>query len=168
MIMAERASCHLSNEGETSALAGALAQRIAQQSAVVFIEGDLGAGKTTFVRGLLRGLGWSGTVKSPTYTLVEPYEWGGHRVYHFDLYRLGDPEELEFMGVRDYLTGDSLCFFEWPDKGQGVLPVPDIVLTLSPGTDDDARQLSWRAHTPVGERWAEALDRLQEDLWQDE
>ena len=168
MITGEREICQLSSEGATTALAAALADSFAGQSAVIFLEGDLGAGKTTFVRGFLRGMGWPGTVKSPTYTLVEPYEWAQYRVYHFDLYRLGDPEELEFMGIRDYLSGDSLCFFEWPEKGQGVLPTPDIVISLTAMNNESGRQLHWQAHTGVGKRWAAELVRLQNDLGQDE
>jgi tRNA threonylcarbamoyladenosine biosynthesis protein TsaE len=100
------------------------------QGGLVFLHGDLGTGKTTLVRGLLRHLGFTGTVKSPTYTLVEPYDINGRELYHFDLYRLADPEELEYMGVRDYLSSNALCLIEWPEKAQGFLPQENLNIYL--------------------------------------
>jgi len=117
------------NEKAMMRLGGKIAAQF-PKGGIVLLEGDLGAGKTTLVRGLLRSLGFQGTVKSPTYTLVEPYQINGRSIYHFDLYRLGDPEELEYMGGRDYWNSDALCLIEWPEKALGYLPEADLKLTL--------------------------------------
>jgi len=119
----------IKNEKAMMQLGGEIVDRFSK-GGIVLLNGDLGVGKTTLVRGLLRHLGFEGTVKSPTYTLVEPYDVDGRRIYHFDLYRLGDPEELEYMGGRDYWNEDSLCLIEWPEKAQGYLPKEDLSLFI--------------------------------------
>lgn len=118
----------LSDEEATLLLGRALAEVIS--GGVLFLRGDLGSGKTTLCRGLLRGLGHQGLVKSPTYTLVEPYLLGDLPLYHFDLYRLADEKELEYLGVRDYFQENSLCLIEWPERGEPLLPLADLEIRL--------------------------------------
>ncbi|CAM3602824.1 tRNA (adenosine(37)-N6)-threonylcarbamoyltransferase complex ATPase subunit type 1 TsaE [Halomonas lysinitropha] len=121
----------------------------------VHLTGELGAGKTTLTRGILRACGHRGAVKSPTYTLVEPYELDGVLVHHFDLYRLGDPEELEFIGGRDLVAEEALCVIEWPERGEGWLPDPDLEVILR--LADSGREATLEARS---ERGRAVLERL--------
>ena len=107
---------------------------------MVYLQGDLGSGKTTFVRGILTAMGCQTQIKSPTYTLVETYEMPKGVVHHFDLYRLEHPEELEFVGGREYFS-ESLCFVEWPEKGLGWLPKPDLLIELA--VQGNTRQIAF-------------------------
>ena len=145
------------NEEAMVALGGQLATALVPVM-VVHLEGDLGMGKTTLSRGIVQGFGHTGAVKSPTYTIVEPYELGELRLYHFDLYRLGDPEELEFMGIRDYFTSDSISLVEWPARGLGVLPPADLVINIE--RKGSGRQLQLGANSVRGDA---VLQRLQPD-----
>jgi len=139
----------LNNEVAHVAFGEALGQAL-QGHGRVYLEGDLGAGKTTLTRGILRAYGYQGAVKSPTYTLVEPYELGTQRIYHLDLYRLADPEELEFIGGRDVLADEALCLIEWPSRGEGWLPAPDVRVVLE--VADPGRLVTLTAETGLGER----------------
>ena len=140
----------LEGEAETEHLGDELARLVkaSGHGATLFLDGELGMGKTTLSRGVMRRLGHEGAVKSPTYTLVEPYENLEPTVYHFDLYRLGDPEELEYMGIRDYFSGDNLCLIEWPEKGKGVLPDPDLEIHME--TEGEGRSVVLRARSEFG------------------
>lgn len=121
----------------------------ARSGATVYLYGELGAGKTTFCRGVLRALGYQGAVKSPTYTLVEAYEFLQPPCFHFDLYRLGDPEELEFIGIQDYFLPGHLCLLEWPDKGAGCVPAADISVTIA--STGSGRGIDVHAHNVIGD-----------------
>ncbi len=145
---------HLPDEAATQSLGAALAAT-APISGWLALRGDLGAGKTTLVRAFLRALGYAGRVVSPTYTLVEAYEiageTSGRRIAHYDLYRLNDPEELEWMGAREDFGGDTLCLVEWPERGVGVLPPPDLELHLLHA--DESRRAQMQALSAVGNVW---------------
>ncbi len=114
----------------------------------VHFHGPLGAGKTTLIRGILHGLGHRGAVKSPTFTLVEPYALPERTVYHFDFYRLRAAEELEFLGIRDYLQGQGICLIEWAERGAELLPPPDVDVYIE--RVDDERSVQWVSRTDNG------------------
>lgn len=143
----------LPDENATLAMGARLAKAL-QPGMVIYLHGDLGAGKTTLVRGLLHGLGHIGKVKSPTYTLVEPYVISGLDLYHFDLYRFVDPEEWESSGFRDYFNAQSVCFVEWPEKAGSLLPEPDLDIRLEP--QGQGRKGAMTANTDAGMRSLEA------------
>ncbi len=147
-------SCVLADEAATVAVGTKLAHA-SEGHGVIALRGNLGSGKTTLCRGLIRALGHTGAVKSPTYTLVEPYELGATRVLHYDLYRLSDPEEVEFLGMRDFLDGRTLTLIEWPEKAAGFLPPADLDLSLE--VLPSGRFLRWQALTPHGQKLAAAL-----------
>ncbi len=132
---------NLNDEADTQKLAACLGQCI--EKGVIYLIGDLGAGKTTLTRYWLQNLGHRGAVKSPTYTLVEPYKINQQDVFHFDLYRLNDPYELELMGIRDYLDiADALFLFEWPSKGGDEIPNADVILNIEKSDDESVRHVT--------------------------
>jgi len=137
----------LPEEAQTLELGAKLAAS-SGSNATIFLYGNLGAGKTTLSRGFLQGLGHTGKVKSPTYTLVEPYEIEGQKIFHFDLYRLRDPQELEFMGIQDYFSPPVLCLIEWPEHGAGFLPTADLSCYIE--TKLTGREVRLIAHTDQG------------------
>lgn len=149
---------HIADAEAMEALGARLAAVSTEGGLLVHLHGDLGAGKTTLVRGFLRGLGHAGTVRSPTYTLVEPYDFPQRSVYHLDLYRLGDAEELEWIGLRDLLDGTSVALIEWPERGQGVLPPADLEIRIE--YNDSARDVVLIGLSPAGERVVQQLDAV--------
>lgn len=142
------------DEAATLALGAALAGDIAP-GRVLHLSGELGAGKTTLVRGLLRALGHAGRVKSPTYTLVEPYTLSRLHLYHFDFYRLKDRSEWLSLGFREYFDGSSACIVEWPERVGGLLSPPDLSIRLD--FAGDARSAAIEPLTPFGHSWLSAL-----------
>lgn len=117
---------------------------------VVYLQGNLGAGKTTLTRGILRGLGYQGAVKSPTYAIVESYPLNGFTLHHFDLYRFSTPEEWEDAGLDELFTGQSICLIEWPQQGGEFTPPPDITVSLT--HDKEGRRCTLTAHTAQGQK----------------
>jgi tRNA threonylcarbamoyladenosine biosynthesis protein TsaE len=147
---------HLSDEAATCALGARLARAIVPGLSI-YLRGELGSGKTTLARGLLRGLGYAGRVKSPTYTLVELYPISRLNLYHFDFYRFKDPKEWRDAGFGEYFNGASVCLVEWPEKAAGLLPVADLDIAFEFASD--GRDLSIRAGTESGKA---CLNRLMQ------
>jgi tRNA threonylcarbamoyladenosine biosynthesis protein TsaE len=146
---------HLGDAGATERAGRGLARGLAG-GMVVTLSGDLGAGKTTFARGVLRGLGWQGPVKSPSYTLLEHYPLSSIYLYHFDFYRFADPREWETVGAAEGFTPRTVALVEWPERVAGHLPPADLAVRLAPATGDatqgDGRTLEIVATTTAGER----------------
>jgi len=142
----------LPDEAATQGLGRACATGAAN-GLVLHLRGELGAGKTTLVRGLLRALGYQGRVKSPTYTLVEPYGDLRLNLYHFDFYRLKDPSEWLSSGFREHFNADSLCVVEWPERAGNLIAMPDLEIHLEYATSGESRRAALRAYTPAGETW---------------
>ncbi len=137
-------------------IAASLAALTATDNPIIMtMQGDLGAGKTTLSRGILQGLGYIGNVKSPTYTLVEPYQLDLGAVYHFDLYRMVDGEELEYMGFTDYLLDAFLCLIEWPERGEGFLPATDVGVSI--GDPGAGRCVTLQAQSQIGQQLVHQL-----------
>ena len=126
---------------------------------VVTLSGDLGAGKTTLVRGVLRALGIEGAIKSPTYALVEHYRASSLYFYHIDFYRFADPEEWETSGLTECFRDDAVCLIEWPERVAKLLPPADVALSLALQAERDGRTLSAHAFTPRGKRCVDAIAR---------
>ncbi len=146
----------LADEAATLELGTQLAIHSPAQQATLHLEGELGAGKTTLARGFLHALGHTGNVKSPTYTLVERYQTASRIVYHFDLYRLTDPEELDYLGMDDYFSDNNLCLIEWPQQAGNALPAPDLKLNLH--YQQQQRHAIATPITKLGQHWLNNID----------
>jgi tRNA threonylcarbamoyladenosine biosynthesis protein TsaE len=150
-----RLTRELAGETATRALGAALAPGL-RAGMVIFLHGELGAGKTTFARGVLGALGVTDRVKSPTYTLVEPYTVSSLYLYHFDFYRLKYPDEWVDAGLREHFNGDAICLVEWPEKAAGQLPTPDVTIEMA--VTGNGRSITLSAETEAGRN---CLMRLQ-------
>ena len=150
-------SLYLADEAATLALGSELAA-VMVPGLMVYLSGHLGAGKTTLARALLKGLGYTGKVKSPTYTLVEVYAVSRLNLYHFDFYRFGNSQEWLDAGFRDYFTADAVCLVEWPEKAAGSLPKADLTISLS--MHETGRSVTIAAGTQEGEQCLKRLEQL--------
>jgi len=157
-----KAELDIKNEAEMLALGETLSHICGTTPVVIFLHGELGAGKTTLTRGFLRGCGYQGVVKSPTYTMVEPYELDDKKIYHFDLYRLTDPEELDFIGIRDYFVGDAISLVEWPERGGSMLPKPDLTCNIA--IHGEARLVQLESISSAGRHLLEQLKKAIKTL----
>ncbi len=151
-------SLTLDSEQDTQHLGECIGQNLLAPM-VCYLQGDLGVGKTRLVRAIIQSRGYLGNVKSPTYTLVEPYELESFCVYHFDLYRLSDAEELDFLGIRDYFDDQSVSFIEWPEKGEGWLASADLSINLQ--FNGEGRLFQFTGHSKMGKK---LLQKLKQDL----
>ena len=150
-------STHWHSEADTAAFAACLAQPPQLRNAFITLHGDLGAGKTTLVRHLLRALGVPGRIKSPTYAVVEPHQGAANlAIWHFDFYRFSDPREWEDAGFRDLFASPGLIIAEWPEKAAGLAPTADLAIHIEV-TDEDQRQVLSQAHSPLGQALIQAL-----------
>jgi len=152
-----RCRSHLADEAATLAFGAQLARELTP-GLTLYLEGDLGAGKTTLVRGMLRSLGYNGRVKSPTYTLAETYSLPAFELYHYDLYRLHDPREWLDAGFRDVIGDQAVSLIEWPEKAAGWLPAPDVIIRLA--IADDTREIECEAASPRGAHYLETCCTL--------
>ena len=140
---------------DTELLGQALARHLPDGRLVMYLDGDLGAGKTTTVRALLHALGVTGAVRSPTYTLIERYDTARGEIAHLDLYRIADPEELEYLALDELAERARLWLVEWPQRGQGALPLPDLILRL--GVEGHGRRAELEAVSVLGRKWVDAV-----------
>ena len=153
-LATQQATWH--SEDDTAAFAGQLAAQPLLANAFVTLHGDLGAGKTTLVRHLLRALGVQGRIKSPTYAVVEPHEAPGLNIWHFDFYRFNDPREWEDAGFRDVFASPGLKLAEWPEKAAALIPAADVAIFIE-ALDEEARRVTLHAHTPLGQQLLQGL-----------
>lgn len=140
---------------DTERLGQALARHLPDGRLVMYLDGDLGAGKTTTARALLHTLGVTGAVRSPTYTLIERYDTVRGEIAHLDLYRIADPEELEYLALDELAERARLWLVEWPQRGQGALPLPDLILRL--GVEGHGRRAELEAVSVLGRKWVDAV-----------